>query len=276
MMAEHNISIRKALESDTATLAEITDAAYARYIPLIGRKPLPMTADHRKLIVENDAWLILCDDTPAGLLELITEPDCVLIYSVAIRPEYQSQGLGRRLLEWAEQETWRIGLRRIRLYTNAVMESNLALYRRLGYQETRRETIQGSTRVDMSKDLNQAHSPQATQLVLAFNEALNARDLDGMMRLLTEDTVFENTYPPPDGERFAGQEAVRGFWQEFFQGSGAARIEPEEIFAAGERVVMRWVYRWTDREGDEGHIRGVDVYILRDGLIAEKLSYVKG
>ena len=167
-------------------------------------------------------------------------------------------------------------MRRIRLYTNAIMESNIALYLRLGYQETRREAYLSSTLVHMSKDLNQTHSSQATQIVLAFNEALNARDLDGMMRLLTEDTVFENTYPPPDGERFEGQAAVRGFWQEFFQGSGSARIEPEEIFAAGERVVMRWVYRWTDPEGKEGHIRGVDVYRLREGLIAEKLSYVKG
>jgi len=275
-MPDPKIVIRKALEEDAATLAEITDAAYAKYVPKLGRKPQPMTVDHRKLIVENDAWLILCDDKPAGLIELVREPDCLLIYSIAVHPDYQSQGLGRRLLDWAEQETWRAGLRRIRLYTNAIMESNIALYLRLGYQETHRETNQGSTRVYMSKDLTQAHSPQATQLVLAFNDALNTRDLDGMMRLLTEDTVFENTYPPPDGERFEGQAAVRSFWREFFQGSGSARIEPEEIFAAGERVVMRWVYRWTDTQGEEGHIRGVDVYRLRDGLIAEKLSYVKG
>ena len=138
-----DIIIRKAVEEDAATLKGITDAAYARYVPQLGRKPQPMTADHRKLIVENDAWLILCDDQPAGLLELVREPDCMLIYSVAIRPEYQSQGLGRRLLDWAEQETWRLGLRRIRLYTNAVMESNIALYLRLGYQENAARGLPG-------------------------------------------------------------------------------------------------------------------------------------
>lgn len=275
-MPEPKISIRKALEADAVVIKEITDAAYAKYIPQLGRKPLPMTADHRQLIVENDTWLILSDDVPAGLIELVSEPDCILIYSVAVRPEYQSQGLGRKLLDWAEQETWRAGLRRIRLYTNAIMESNIALYLRLGYQETHRETSQGSTRVFMSKDLTQAHSPQAVQIVLAFNDALNARDLDGMLGWLTEDSVFENTYPPPDGERFAGKAAVRGFWQGFFQGSGTSNIQPEEIFAAGDRVIMRWIYRWTDMHGQEGHIRGVDVYKLTAGLIAEKLSYVKG
>jgi GNAT superfamily N-acetyltransferase/ketosteroid isomerase-like protein len=275
-MPEPKISIRKALEGDSAVIKEITDAAYAKYIPQMGRKPLPMTADHRQLIVENDTWLILSDDVPAGLIELVSEPDCILIYSVAVHPDYQSQGLGRKLLDWAEQETWRAGLRRIRLYTNAIMESNIALYLRLGYQETHRETSQGFTRVFMSKDLTQAHSPQAVQIVLAFNDALNARDLVGMLRWLTEDTVFENTYPPPDGQRFEGKPAVGSFWQGFFQGSGTSLIQPEEIFATGDRVIMRWTYRWTDAQGQDGHIRGVDVYKLRDGLISEKLSYVKG
>lgn len=115
-----------------------------------------------------------------------------------------------------------------------------------------------------------------TQLVLDFNDALNARDVDTMMRLMTADCVFENTYPAPDGTRHAGQAAVRAFWEEFFAGSAASRIEPEEIFATGDRVVMRWVYRWTDEAGQAGHIRGIDLYTVRGGLIAEKLSYVKG
>ena len=120
-------------------------------------------------------------------------------------------------------------------------------------------------------------TPQAAQAtVLAFNDALNARDLDQMMRLMTADCVFENTYPPPDGERFVGQQAVRSFWQAFFDSSAVARIEPEEIFTAGECCTMLWTYRWSDEHGAAGHIRGVDVYTIRDGLIAEKRSYVKG
>lgn len=114
------------------------------------------------------------------------------------------------------------------------------------------------------------------EIVQRFNQALNARDLDGLMQWLTEDTVFENTYPPPDGARYTGKPAVRAFWEEFFQGSSQTHIEIEEVFALGERCVMRWTYRWTGRGGQAGHIRGVDVYRLRDGRIAEKFSYVKG
>jgi ketosteroid isomerase-like protein len=112
--------------------------------------------------------------------------------------------------------------------------------------------------------------------VVKFNDALNQGDVDAMMALMTPDCVFENTDPAPDGTRFEGQAAVRAFWKAFFAGSSSAHIEAEEVFAAGERVVMRWRYDWTDEHGRPGHVRGVDVYRLRDGLIAEKLSYVKG
>lgn len=116
----------------------------------------------------------------------------------------------------------------------------------------------------------------STQIAIAFNDALNARDIDGMMRLMSEDCVFENTAPPPDGARYEGQANVRAFWEQFFAGAPQTRIEVEEIFGEGNRCVMRWVYRWTDAAGVAGHIRGIDLYTLRDGLIAEKRSYVKG
>lgn len=117
---------------------------------------------------------------------------------------------------------------------------------------------------------------EGMRLVERFNAALNARDLDALLACLTDDTVFENTEPAPDGTRYEGRAAVSAFWQAFFAGSSQSHIEAEELFASGERVVMRWRYAWVDASGVPGHIRGVDVYRLRGGRIAEKLSYVKG
>ena len=108
-----------------------------------------------------------------------------------------------------------------------------------------------------------------------FNEAFNRHDVSAVMDMMTEDCVFDSTRPPPDGERFEGQVAVRRFWEEFFRRSPEARFETEEMFAAGDRCVVRWVYHWV-RDGTPGHIRGVDVFRVRDGKVAEKLSYVKG
>ena len=104
-----------------------------------------------------------------------------------------------------------------------------------------------------------------------FNAAFNQHDVDAIMALMTDDCVFENTAPPPDGERFVGQAAVRGCWERLFSGSPAALFEWEEIVAAGDRAVVRWRYSWGP-----GHVRGVDVMRVRDGKVAEKLSYVKG
>jgi steroid delta-isomerase-like uncharacterized protein len=109
-----------------------------------------------------------------------------------------------------------------------------------------------------------------------FNEAFNRHDVDAVMAAMTDDCVFESTAPPPDGERHVGQAAVRAFWERFFGASPNARFETEDMFAAGDRCTVRWLYRWVDAEGKEGHVRGVDVFRLRDGKVAEKLAYVKG
>lgn len=115
-----------------------------------------------------------------------------------------------------------------------------------------------------------------TRTVLAFNEAFNRQDIAGMMALMSDDCVFENTAPAPDGTVYEGKEAVTQFWQEFFRKSPQAHIEIEEVFGMGLRCVMRWRYDWVDSKGEKGHVRGVDIFRLKDGLISEKLSYVKG
>ncbi len=115
------------------------------------------------------------------------------------------------------------------------------------------------------------------EAVERFNQAFNRHDVDAVMATMTEDCVFENTFPLPDGERYEGQAAVRAFWEAFFGSSPNAVFEIEEVFAAGDRCVVRWLYRWaTDAEGKPGHVRGIDVFRVRNGKVAEKLSYVKG
>jgi len=93
--------------------------------------------------------------------------------------------------------------------------------------------------------------------------------------MLTEDTVFENTSPAPDGQRIEGKTAVAAFWREWFERNPDARFEAEEMIVSGDRAVVRWVYRKM-RNGQPWHVRGVDVFTVRDGKVAAKLAYVKG
>lgn len=116
---------------------------------------------------------------------------------------------------------------------------------------------------------------QTLAAVEKFNSAVNRHDLDAVMNAMTDDCVFENTNPPPDGGRFVGADAVRAFWQKFFDSNPDAVFEAEEIIATGNRCVVRWIYRKT-KEGKPWHLRGVDVFRIRDGKVAEKLAYVKG
>ena len=41
--------------------------------------------------------------------------------------------------------------------------------------------------------------------------------------------------------------------------------------AGDDGVVTQWTYHWAT-----GHIRGIDLFRVRDGKVSHKLSYVKG
>jgi ketosteroid isomerase-like protein len=115
-----------------------------------------------------------------------------------------------------------------------------------------------------------------TRIVLKFNDAFNRHNVEEMMQCMNDDCFFENTFPAPDGTLYTGKDEVTQFWHKFFLDSRHAHIEIEEIFGSGTHCVMRWKYSWIDVEGNKGHIRGVDIFKVINGLISEKLSYVKG
>jgi ketosteroid isomerase-like protein len=124
----------------------------------------------------------------------------------------------------------------------------------------------------MQNSVREGTATQATlDAVDRFNEAFNRHDVDAVMALMTDDVVFESTSPAPDGQRYEGQGAVRAAWEGLFSSSPGATFKAEEIVAASDRCTVRWQYSF-----DGGHIRGVDVLRVRDGKVAEKLSYVKG
>jgi uncharacterized protein (TIGR02246 family) len=115
----------------------------------------------------------------------------------------------------------------------------------------------------------------ALAAVDALNDAVNRHDAAAVAAAMTEDCVFESTVPP-EGVRHVGRAAVESFFRSLFDSAGERSFEAEETFAAGDRVVVLWRHRWVDAAGQAGSIRGVDVFRVRDGKVAEKLSYVKG
>jgi ketosteroid isomerase-like protein len=121
---------------------------------------------------------------------------------------------------------------------------------------------------------NYATAAQGTsnpvKVVEEFGAAWAAHDLETTLALVTDDCVFDATGPAPDGIRHVGPDAIRAAWQSIFDDRSAV-FEAEQTFAAGDRVVQLWRYSW-----DGGHIRGIDVFTVREDKVSEKLSYVKG
>ena len=128
----------------------------------------------------------------------------------------------------------------------------------------------------MNSEQTPATPARSTRMVIdRFNEAFNRHDADALAPLLTDDTVFEDTSPPPDGRRIEGKAAVVEFWRGWFTRNTDAVFEVEDVIVSGDRAVVLWVYRKL-RNGQPWHLRGIDVFTVRGERVAAKLAYVKG
>jgi ribosomal protein S18 acetylase RimI-like enzyme len=146
-----NPDMRRAVAADAAAITELTLLAYAKWVPLIGREPLPMTVDYAVAVTHHRFDLLFHATTLTGLIETVDEGDCLLIENVAVHPDFQGHGYGRRLLTHAETLAVQAGIDRVRLYTNSVFEANIALYLSFGYTVERDEPFNGGVITHMSK-----------------------------------------------------------------------------------------------------------------------------
>lgn len=154
-----DLQIRRATTDDAPEVALLTRAAYAKWVPVIGREPLPMKADHAVAIREHRVELLLVDGVLAGLVEMICEPQWLLIENLAIAPAFQGRGCARILLEHAQQVARGQQLQGLRLFTNKQFSSKVDLYLHHGFAVDREEPFMGGFTVYMSKPLAPDNGP---------------------------------------------------------------------------------------------------------------------
>ena len=163
--------LRPATPSDLSAIVALTEEAYAHYLPVLGYPPVPVTEDYALRVEAGEVWLLEAEDKLAvansgkaaeeaagqngrpvggpseasretnrlaGLMVIETHPDHLMLFSIAVAKAHQGKGLGVAMMQWLEDRARELGKPEIRLYTNALMTRNLALYQSLGYEETGR------------------------------------------------------------------------------------------------------------------------------------------
>lgn len=146
--------IRQARAGDEAAIRHCAEQAYARYVPLIGRKPAPMVADFAAQIAAGAVYVATDDrDALQGFIVFHPEDGHMLLENVAVLPRAAGRGIGKALIAFCENAARRRGVNTVRLYTNEKMTENLAIYPKLGYVEVARRTESGFNRVYFEKSL---------------------------------------------------------------------------------------------------------------------------
>ncbi|MCW5734163.1 MAG: GNAT family N-acetyltransferase [Enhydrobacter sp.] len=154
-----HLDIRRAGPGDVAAVRSLTRNAYAKWIAVIGREPLPMKANYEEAVREHEIDLLFADGDLVALIEVIPTADHLFIENIAVSPEQQGKGLGRHLMRLAEAKAKGAGLGELRLLTNQAFASNVRLYQSIGFRIDRTEPhIGGGTTVYMSKHLVRGES----------------------------------------------------------------------------------------------------------------------
>jgi ribosomal protein S18 acetylase RimI-like enzyme len=144
---------RPATPDDVPAITALVRAAYEKWVPLIGREPMPMQADYDEALRDHMIDLLFDGEALIGLIETIQHPDHLFVENVAVTPARQGQGFGRHLMAHAEGKARGLNLSALRLVTNAAFASNVQLYRDIGYRVEREEAFLGGVAVHMHKAL---------------------------------------------------------------------------------------------------------------------------
>lgn len=149
------IHLRPATQPDAEAVRACVTAAFEHYIPRIGKPPGPMLQDFEAQVAAGHVWIALVDDDakPAGIIIQYENGGGFYIDTVAVVPHYQGTGVGKALLQFAEQEAIQRGFDSVWLVTNAKMTENQVLYPKIGYAEFDRRVDEGYDRVFYRKKL---------------------------------------------------------------------------------------------------------------------------
>jgi len=145
--------IQLATSDDLKNIQHCARKAYTKYIERMGREPAPMNADFAKQITLGQIHIALYESNFSGYIVFYREGDHLHLENVAVIPSYEGKGIGKSLINFAEQTARQEDLSAVELYTNEAMTENLIMYPKLGYIEVDRKQQDGFNRVFYRKSV---------------------------------------------------------------------------------------------------------------------------
>jgi ribosomal protein S18 acetylase RimI-like enzyme len=144
-------ALRRAGAEDAPAIAELTRKAYAKWVDLLGREPLPMLVDYAEALARHRFDVMERGGRLVGLIETVADRDFLLVVNVAVDPAWQGQGVGAELMALAERLAGEAHFRGLRLYTNSRFAANIRFYERLGFEREREAPLNGGVALYMTK-----------------------------------------------------------------------------------------------------------------------------
>ena len=145
--------VRQAQSQDRDGIVACVNAAYAKYVPRMGKHPAPMLADYAALIAHGVVYVVGEPSAIRGIVVCFPAADHYFLENIAVDPAHQGTGVGRALMDFVETQARAGGYGEIRLYTHERMTENIPYYERLGYVEVERRIEDGYHRVFFCKTL---------------------------------------------------------------------------------------------------------------------------
>lgn len=145
------MQLRRAEVADVPGITACVCEAYVHYIERIGKRPGPMLEDFEQTVTQHQVYVAVDQGSVVGVIVLQNTDEGFYVDDVAVRPRIRGTGVGRSLLELAEQEARHQGYASVYLATHELMFENRALYARIGYVEYDHRVVNGYPRVFFRK-----------------------------------------------------------------------------------------------------------------------------
>lgn len=134
-----SIDIDRLREDDAGEVMTIQRAAFVSEAQIYGSADMPpltqTLAEVRAELAAGDGLAARIDGRLVGAIRFRESDDLLLIGRIAIAPDTQGMGIGRALLEAAEQQS---SARTAELFTGSESEANIRLYESCGYEVSER------------------------------------------------------------------------------------------------------------------------------------------